>query len=139
LKVFVDTNIFIDYYLDRKDNFLPLGEFAFQFFKRAIECEFFILICDFIVLELCEVLNLDEKELNKILFADLIKKNKITKIDFNEKQYKEAGDLSKSKLIPFSDALFAVLARAHNAILISRDKHYNEVKNIVEVKKPEEL
>lgn len=139
MKVFVDTNIFIDYYLDRKDNFLPLGEFAFQFFKRAIECEFFILICDFIVLELCEVLNLDEKELNKILFADLIKKNKITKIDFNEKQYKEAGDLSKSKLIPFSDALFAVLARAHNAILISRDKHYNEVKNIVEVKKPEEL
>ena len=139
MKVFVDTNIFLDFYFDRKDLILPLGEFAFQFFKRAIECKFFIIICDSVIEELCRVLNLKEKELNETLFFDLIKENKIRKINFSEMQVKEASDLSKDNLIPFTNALFAVLARDNNAILISRDKHYYKIENIVEVRKPEEL
>lgn len=36
-KVLVDSNIFLDYYLDRQDAMLPLGEFAFQFVEKTLK------------------------------------------------------------------------------------------------------
>ncbi|MBI2530013.1 MAG: PIN domain-containing protein [Candidatus Diapherotrites archaeon] len=139
MKLFVDTNIFADYYLDRSNHVVPLGEFAFQLIKRSISCEFYILTSDDVITELKRILNKKENELNEIIFKELIATKKIQFIKASENQAIEAEKLSGERNIPRNDALFAVLARDNKALLISRDNHYYAIGDIAEVRKPEEL
>lgn len=139
MKVFVDTHIFVDYFLDRSDGIRPLGEFTFQLVRRTISCEFYMLASDGVIKELKNVLNKKEDELIKIIFKELISAGKIQFIKATENQTSEARLLAEKRQIPRSDALFAILARDNAAILVSRDKHHQEIKDIVEALKPEEL
>ena len=139
MKAVVDSNIFLDYYLDRKDSMLPLGEFAFRFFKEAIECKYLILVCETNIAELGRVLRKKQNDLWKTVFSDLAEANKIRLIKYSEKQLAEAKEISCTKGIPLNDCLFAVLARDNKAILISRDKHLNLLPDLADVRKPEEL
>jgi len=41
--------------------------------------------------------------------------------------------------VPFFDALHAVLARDNKAIMVTRDKHFDELLDITKYKKPEEI
>ena len=53
--------------------------------------------------------------------------------------YGKAKDLAAKRDIPFFDALHALLAREAKAILISRDKDFQRLQDIVINKKPEEI
>ena len=133
-KYYIDTSIWRDYYENRKDKFRPLGEWALRLFQFIIENKYDILYSELIIEELSNEYSVEK--INKIfeIVRDLLLKIKIS--DF---QAKEAGKLCKEYKIPFGDALHAVLARDNNAILVTRDKHFLELLDIVDVRKPEEL
>lgn len=107
MKIYLDTCIYVDYFEDRSDNIRPLGELASQLLKRTFNCEFEIIISDWLLVEM-------EKRVNVMSsFLELLKRLKsmdklitITKTD-NDK--KEANELCK-KGFHFADALHAVLA-----------------------------
>jgi len=61
------------------------------------------------------------------------------KIEATEKQVKESYVIKNKLNIPFGDAIHAVLARDNNALMITRDKHFYDLANEIEIKKPEEL
>ena len=127
MKYFVDTLIWRDYYENRKDRFRPIGEWAFEFFKIAIRTNSLILYSDIIEKELGKDYN--PKEIADIL--KIITKTELLKrIEIIPKQFKEAAILSKNRKVPFGDALNAILARDNNAILVSRDHHFEELKDI---------
>ncbi len=50
--VYVDTNVWLDYIYDRKDNLRPLGAFAFELLRKAIQCQYTIIISDWTVVEI---------------------------------------------------------------------------------------
>lgn len=50
--IYCDTNVYLDYFFDRRDNIRPLGEFAHQVIQRALGCEFYIVISDWVITEL---------------------------------------------------------------------------------------
>ena len=50
--IYLDTNIYLDYFENRTDKLKPLGEFAFRIIKRAIDCEFKIVISSIILAEI---------------------------------------------------------------------------------------
>lgn len=136
MKYFIDTNIWRDYWEDRSDNFKPLGEFAFQLLKLIKQNKDKVLITEEIMEELS--IKFDKKQINEIF--DILKKEELLElITYNQEQLKEAKKLKIERKIPFVDALFAVLARDNKAILVSRDKHFMDLTDIVEVKKPEEI
>jgi len=139
MKVFVDTNIFLDYYLDRKDNIRPLGEFAFNFINESIKCKYDVLICEISIIELKNYLGLDRKQVFDRILKALIEKDKLTVLDYSENQFKESLHFSKKYGIPKADALFAILARDNNAILLTRDYHFEIFNKIIKISKPEEL
>ncbi len=140
MKAFVDTNIFIDYYFNRGNSIIPFGEFTFQFFKNAVECKHFILICPQIIKELCKVLKFSEEDVWSNILQNLKNSNKIELIMPSEEQSKEALRLKDAKRVSLNDALFAILARDNNAVLVSRDWHHHEnLGEIVKVSKPEDL
>jgi rRNA-processing protein FCF1 len=125
MKYYIDSCIWLDYYLDRKDKLKPIGEFAFQLLRKIIEEDHQILISEIVFEELER--ELDKKQVRSLI--SIVKENLIF-IKINHKQRKEAF---QSK-IPSYDALHAILARDNNAILVSRDKHLFGLS-----KKPEEL
>jgi len=40
--IYLDTNIYMDYFENRSDGLRPLGDFAFNLLRRCFECEFSI-------------------------------------------------------------------------------------------------
>ena len=135
-KYYLDTSIWRDYYENRSDKFRPLGEWALKLINEIIENKEIILFSDFVMEEL--KVKYSEEEINKI-FEIASKRDLLVRVDISEQQVKEAAKLCKERNIAFGDALHAILARDNKAIMVSRDKHFLELLDIVEVKKPEEL
>ncbi|MFH1752142.1 MAG: PIN domain-containing protein [archaeon] len=63
----------------------------------------------------------------------------LLKVSFSNDQLIEAEKIAKRRNLPKGDVLHAILARDNKAVLISRDKHFQELLDIVEVSFPEEV
>ena len=59
--------------------------------------------------------------------------------EVNDKQLGKAKDLAKKRAIPRLDAVHALIARDAKALMISRDAHFRQLKDVVRCAKPEEL
>ncbi len=128
----LDTSIWLDYYEKRGIN----GKHALKLIIKIIYENSIIIYSD---LHLKELKNLgySNDEINDVFY--IVKSTNIKKVYLNKEQLKEAKKLSYQKKIPRADALHAILARDNNAIMISRDKHFEKLRNIVEIKKPEDI
>jgi predicted nucleic acid-binding protein len=60
------------------------------------------------------------------------------RVDIGGRQVDEARRISRDRSVSRGDALHAVLARDNNAIIITRDKHFEVLYDIVKSLKPEE-
>lgn len=135
MRFYIDTSIWIDFIEDRKGFYgEPLGSFAYSFFSKLKENKSVIIISDFLLFELSHRILGKEIEVIMAFFKKQIKKVIVLK-----EQDAEAQKLSKEKNIPFGDALHAVVARDNDAVIISRDKHFIQLRDIVETYKPEEI
>lgn len=104
VRVYVDANIYLDYFEDRADGLRPLGEFAFQIFKRALECEFEIVVSDWLIQELNK--KITSKTKADLLFAELTKNKKLLYV------LKSYDDFRKAKVYEnFNDAMHAIIAQ----------------------------
>ncbi len=79
----------------------------------------------------------DKKTIIEIF--SIVENGLLIKIEINRKQISLAGKISKTKKIPFGDVLHAVLAKDNDALLVTRDHHFEELQDLVIIKKPEEL
>ena len=133
-KYYVDTAIWRDLHENRKDKTKNLGELAFKFFKKIRANKEKIVYSDLVVEELSHAY--DKQTINQLFkgVSELLEK-----VEINEKQLKEAVDLSKDLKIPFGDALHSVLARDNDVIMVTRDHHFRKLKDKITIKKPEEL
>jgi len=134
-KYYLDTCIWRDYFENRSDKFRPLGEWALELIKKVINENDLFVISDHVLKEFENIYS--ENELKR--FFDIIPEKLIIKVVMNKKQVKETLELMKKFNVPFGDALHAILARDNNSILVTRDKHFLELQDIVKIKKPEEL
>lgn len=134
-KYYLDTCIWRDYFEDRKDRFRPLGEWAFQFIKKIIEEESKVIFSDLNRTEL--MLAYSGEEINNIL--TIIPKSKLIFVERDKGKMKSAKEFSIRFKIHFADALHAVFALENGAILVSRDKHFDNLRFVLDVKKPEDL
>lgn len=127
---YIDTSIWLDYYEKRVDRLRPLGDLAYEFFKRISEDTVFY--SELLIKELKDY-DCSDEEIKEII---AIAANLVF-VEISEKQYQEAGRIAKKRNLPIGDVLHAIVARGNNAILVTRDKHFYELKDIVEVKSPE--
>ena len=133
-KYYVDTAIWRDLHENRKDKTKNLGELAFKFFKKIRANKEKIVYSDLVVEELSHAY--DKQTINQLFkgVSELLEK-----VEINEKQLKEAADLSREHSIPFGDAIHGILARDNNAIMVTRDRHFRKLKDKINIKKPEDL
>lgn len=136
-RYYLDTCIWRDHYENRfglSGN--PLGEYASKLFMRIIKNKEIVLFSELIIRELKS--DYDEKEIDKMLNI-LLMIGILKRVEISKNDYKEAKRIGTERGLPFGDVLHAILARDNNAVLISQDKHHQELKDIVEVKKPKEI
>ena len=136
MKIYCDTNIYLDFFLGRRDYLRPLGEFAYQIFKRVEEGEFTLIISDHLLYELKNNLE-DENKITELL-QPLNKKGKIIKITKTKEDVLNAKEISKEH---WKDALHAILANKAKAVyLLTRNiKDYAGCEHLVEIKFPENI
>lgn len=136
--LYVDTNIYLDYFQGRTDYMRPLSEFAYILFRRTLSCEF-QLVFSYILLE--ELYYNISKEKTKELFEELKQKNKIIYAEFLREDITKARLLSHEKCLSFNDTLHAIIARRIGAsFLVTRNvTDFLELQEIITITLPENL
>ncbi len=136
-KVLVDSNIFLDYYFNRSDDLIPIGEFAFKFIQETINCKYLLLIIPSVLHELMYQLDLNEEQVFAKVFNGLNKKRKIELIFPLKEEINSARKLSQKENIPKTDYLLALISKRLKIPVITRDFHFCEIGSLCF--KPEEL
>lgn len=133
---YVNTCVWSDYYEDRYGNRgMPLGKYAAKFFLEAIKNKDKILISDLTIRELKRFY--DEIDID-LMFSLLSNLDLLTAAQITEDEILEAKVLSeKYTTIPLHDILHAVVSKKHNAILVTQDRHFKELKEITRTRTPQ--
>jgi len=134
-KFYLDTAIWRDYFEDRNDGLRPLGEFAFQFLKNCDKKGYTVLYSGLVVQELKSAYS---KERITELFSSF--KHFLVKVSISNEQLLEARKISISTDgTHLKDIIHSILAKDNGAVMITRDRHFDVLANIVEVSKPEDV
>jgi predicted nucleic acid-binding protein len=131
--IYLDTNIYMDYFLIREDRLRPLSDFAFELLRKTFQCEYKIAISDWLLFELEN--NIPIEKINELL-NDLKDLDKLVKVERTD------GDIVEAKKHKnWKDALHAVLAKKSGAVyLVTRNvEDFFDVQNLIEIKLPENL
>lgn len=129
-RFYLDTSIWLDFYEKRGTH----GEHAFQVLQKILLEDYVIFISDVIVKEL-KGLGYSPDQIEEMF--TIAKPDHLVKVHLNKKQLVEAKVLARKRNIPCGDALHAILARDHEAILLSRDHDFQRLKDITRVELPE--
>ncbi|MBR9699726.1 PIN domain-containing protein [Candidatus Woesearchaeota archaeon] len=129
---YFDTSIWIDIYDKRGYH----GEVAKKLMEKIIMDDSTIIYSDTIVVEF-KKLAFSENEIPAIL--SIARPGHIKRVHPTRNQIREAKKSARQRNVPLRDALHAVLARDHEAQLVSRDWHFEQLKDITHYRKPEDL
>jgi predicted nucleic acid-binding protein len=122
-RYYVDTCVWID--------FVEGMEYAEKLFSKIIYNNDILIISKLI---LHEFLRYKSYERIAALYALLLSKNLIIRIEADQLQENEARILSAQRMIPQPDILHAIISRDNDALLITRDKHFFKLNDICPMK-----
>ena len=130
--LYLDTSIWLDIYEKRGND----GEHALNLIIKMINKDSKIAYSDLNIKEF-KHLGYTQDEVNFIL--SIAKPNNIKHIHIYRWQIEEARKLARQRDIPNKDALHAILARDNNLQLITRDLHFEKLRDITKAGKPEDF
>ena len=133
-KYYLDTSVWMDFYENRKDPSKDIGEIAFKLLCKLLASKTNIIVSIFLQKELEAYYRIEEIRGMTMLFGKLM-----IKVELSEEQIKEAKNIAEERKLPKGDVIHAILARDNDAILVSRDRHFQELKDICEIVKPENI
>jgi len=134
MRYYLDTSIWLDLLENRNEPNFPKGKWAKQLLDKIVKEGSMILLSDNNYTEL-SVLGYDALQIQDIFR----KYQMIEYVLSTHKQIGKAKDLSKKRNIPKRDALHALLARDNNAILVTFDKHFDKLTDIIKPKRTNDL
>lgn len=129
---YFDTSIWVDIYERRGEH----GEAAQKLIALIILNDWVVCYSDSTIIEL-KGLGYTEQAIRTML--EIAKPDHIRRVHTNREQIALARALAKQRDIPMRDALHAVLARDHGMQLVSRDQDFEKLRDVTQVRKPEEL
>ncbi len=136
--IYIDTNVYLDYWEARIDKMRPLGEFAYNVIKRAIDCEFIVIVSDIVFKELEN--HLDKQSIESI-FKDLRHYNKLESVESLVEELEKAKTLAAQYNSSCNDVAHALVAkRAGACYLVTRNlKDFENLSYFVKPILPEDI
>lgn len=134
-KYYLDTSIWLDFFECRDEPNLPKGEWAYELLKKITRTDAKVVYSDHNLFEL-RLVGYSSYEI-----SDMFKPLRLILIfvGSTEKERRKARDLASKRKIPKGDALHALIARDNKAILITLDKHFKEILDIIKPKRPQDF
>ena len=132
MKYYIDTCIWIDFIENRSAGLYPLGECAFQFFKKCRAHNYKVLYSTAVIWEMESQNHPFETILNE--FNDILQK-----VEISKEIHMNAKIIAKQRALGFGDVLRALLSKENKSILITRDLHFYQLNDITKCRKPAEL
>ncbi len=132
-KLYLDTNIYLDYFENRHDNIRPLGFFAYNLIRRCIEGEVKLIMSDWVIEEFGKIG--DAYKINDLI-RTLKKHGSLLMVRTNSQ------DLSKSRKYKNKpDTLHAILAIKTCAdYFVTRNiKNFPNFQNSINIVLPENI
>src|SRR3989344_8963660 len=129
---YLDTSVWLDFLENRNEPGIPKGEWAKKLIKIIIEEEDKIIVSDNNLLELAN-LGYTEFDIDGLLMKF---KLNIVFVESTGKEIGKAKDLAYKREIPKRDALHALIARDNEAILITLDRHFQKLSDIIKPHSP---
>ncbi len=135
MRVYADTNVYVDLFEGRKQGFEDWGEFALQFFNRVKDKEYVLVISDWLFLEIKKVLGSD---VHLVSLLDNFSDEQKIFVETTSVDKATARELSRNN---FPDALHVVLAKKANAIYLETRniKDFAEFRDIIKISLPQSL
>ncbi len=135
-RYYLDACIWRDYFENRSDRFRPLGDWALALINNILERKDVIVISGLLM-----------RELGKIYCSSAIQnilgiaseQGLLIQVNHSPEQLHEAIGLSRERRMDFEDVLHSIIARDTDSILVTRDKHFEKLRDLVDIRKPEEL
>jgi len=136
LKVYCDTNVYLDYFLERDTVLTPHSQFAWLVFSAAYQKKIILVFSDWLEYQIKKVLG-DKWELAKGLIEDLKKRGVIEEVKATPEIKREANNYPTEH----EDAVHALLAiKAGAKILVTRNvRHFELFKNKIKVLRPSDF
>ncbi|MCR4369272.1 MAG: PIN domain-containing protein [archaeon] len=133
-RIYLDTNIYVDYCEGRADSIRPLQEFAFRLLQKTFECKYDIVVSDWLFRELEK--SIKHKEPMNLLLSELKAKNKMFYTKSTRSELASAQSHEN-----WTDALHAIIAKRMGCkfIVTRNTMDFLEFSHILEPKLPEEL
>lgn len=135
VRYYLDTCIWIDYFENRSDRFRPLGEWALATINLIIRSNAIIIFTNIVERELLKYYS--PREMSQIL--SILPPQKLVIIRATSIHFKKARCISKEFGLPITDCIHIAMAESNNAIFVTRDKHFDILRNMFSILKPEEL
>ena len=131
-RFYFDTSIWLDFLEKRGEN----SKVAVKLIQEVIKNDCIVL---YSVMVLQELRNLDyfESEIEDLL--SIFRSANIRIVHIDKKQLEETERISKERELPRRDVFHAILARDNEAIIITRDRHFDKLKDVVVTKLPEDI
>ncbi|MFT4326264.1 MAG: type II toxin-antitoxin system VapC family toxin [Candidatus Woesearchaeota archaeon] len=113
-KIYVDTNVWLDYLYNRTDKLRPLGEFAFELFRKSVACAYTIVISDWVLDEVSKY-DPQKRMADVLIWLKEAKKVEVISTTYELKQ-------KAKKQAHWQDVLHALLAEeASVSFLVTRN------------------
>ena len=132
---YFDTSIWLDLIEERDEPNLPKSELAHKLLNKITRNSDKILYSDVILFEL-NVLGYSSYEVND-LFESI--RPLLIFVESTEKQMRKAKDLALKRNVPKRDALHALIARDNKAILVTLDKHFQKLLDVIKSGRPQDF
>lgn len=134
-KYYFDTSIWLDLFENRDEPNLPKGRWAKELIEKIIAEDSKIVYSDNNIYEFNAIGYSSEDIRNKLQPLKAI----LIFAESTEKQIRKSKDLSLKRDVPKRDALHALIARDNKAILVTLDKHFQKLHDIIKPKNTKEL
>jgi predicted nucleic acid-binding protein len=134
-KYYLDTSIWLDLFEDKNQPGFPKGEYVNRLIYFIMEANGKIVISN---ATLKEIWNYGHIYPEFKIFLRSLRKI-IIFVRYSENQFRRARDISKKRQLPHFDALHAIIARDSRSIMVTRDRHFNDLKDIVVSLRPEDI
>ncbi len=137
MKLYLDADVWLNFWQDEMLGFIPASHYAEELLEKALKEKWVLVISGAIKKEIYKkkVASQDlESKLSNFKKAGLLEE-----IEAEEKDIELADNIYRERKLHRSDALHAALAIKAKAILVTRTAHFDLVRDLVEIRKPEDL
>ena len=133
IKIYVDTNVYLDLLQGRSSKFQSLADFAVFTFNQVREGKYQLVVSDWVIEEFRKYF--DEKIINK--FLSDFKDGQVVRIIRTKEDEQKARKLSRN----YTDALHVILALKENCLYLvtQNTKDFAEFGHLIEITLPESL